>query len=136
MRKQPVVLLVEDSPTQSKEITVNLKNHGYVILDAEDGLKGLQMVYDHRPDMVVLDVNLPVMDGYQVCRRIKRDPLLASTPVILLTSEDSSDATLDGLAAGADDYIFKDVFAADNLIKTLQSFQLLANAGQDEGHNG
>lgn len=120
----PLVLLVEDSPTQAKEIAANLRKYGMEVRIAEDGLSALRMVDEYRPDLIVLDVNLPKMDGYQVCRRLKRDNATAHIPVIMLTIADSSEATISGLEAGADDYIPKDIFATDNLIATLQSFNL------------
>ncbi len=121
MTQPSLVLLIEDSPTQAKEIAATLSKHSFTVLQAEDGLTGLTMVYNYRPDVIILDVNLPQMDGFQVCHRLKRDPGTASIPVIMLTVADSSHATLAGLEAGADDYIPKDIFAAENLIATLQS---------------
>ncbi len=121
---QPLALLVEDSPTQAIEITAALKQCGFDVISAVDGLVGLDMVYEHHPVLIVLDVHLPKMNGYQVCRRLKRDSKTASIPVIMMTVADSSDATLAGLEAGADDYIAKDVFAAENLITTLNSLKL------------
>jgi len=123
MPNQPLALLVEDSPTQAIEITAALKQCGFDVISALDGLAALDMVYEQHPVLVVLDVQLPKMNGYQVCRRLKRDPQTASIPVIMMTVADSSDATLAGLEAGADDYIAKDVFAAENLITTLKSFK-------------
>jgi DNA-binding response OmpR family regulator len=124
MTPQPLALLIEDSPTQATEIAAALQSNGLDVLTAADGLTGLNMVYDHNPVLVVLDVNLPEMNGYQVCQRLKRDPQTANIPVIILTSADSSDATLAGLEAGADDYIPKDVFASDNLAAALKSFNI------------
>lgn len=121
MNSYPLILLVEDSPTQALELSSHLKRFGLNVMVAEDGVSGLRLVDEHRPDMVVLDVNLPKMDGFQVCRRLKRDPQTASIPVIMLTVADSSESTLTGLEAGADDYIPKDMFAVDNLIATMQS---------------
>jgi len=123
MTNPSLALLVEDSPTQIIEITAALKKCGFDVISAIDGLAGLDMVYEHHPALVVLDVQLPTMNGYQVCRRLKRDPQTASIPVIMMTVADSSDATLAGLEAGADDYIAKDVFAAENLIATLNSIK-------------
>lgn len=120
----PLVLIVEDSPTQAKEIEANLHRHGFRVTIAPDGLAGLEAADEFNPDLIVLDVNLPKMDGYQVCRRLKRDPKTASIPVIMLTIDDSSDATMTGLEAGADDYIPKDVFASENLIATLQALNI------------
>jgi DNA-binding response OmpR family regulator len=120
----PLVLLVEDSPTQAKEIAANLKKCGLEVRIAEDGITALRMVDEFQPDLIILDVNLPKMDGYQVCRRLKRDTATAHIPVVMLTIADSSEATISGLEAGADDYIPKDIFATDNLIATLQAFNL------------
>ena len=124
MSSQPLALLVEDSPTQAIEISAALKQCGFEVISAVDGLAGLEMVHEHHPNLVVLDVQLPKMNGYQVCHRLKRDPKTASIPVIMMTIADSSEATLAGLEAGADDYIAKDVFAGENLIATLNSLKV------------
>lgn len=125
MKKVPLALIVEDSPTQAKQIAANLSSCGFRTHIATDGPEALRAVDDHQPDLVVLDVNLPTMDGYQVCRRLKRDPNTAHIPVVMLTVADGSEATLQGLEAGADDYIPKDVFATENLIVTLKGLGLL-----------
>lgn len=124
MTTQPLALLIEDSPTQATEIAAALQDNGLAVLTAADGITGLNMVYEHQPVLVVLDVNLPQMNGYQVCQRLKRDPHTAAIPVIMLTAADSSEATLAGLEAGADDYIPKDVFASDNLAAALRSLNI------------
>lgn len=125
--KQPLALLIEDSPTQALEIVAALKAQGFEVLTAQDGVVGLEVAYQHHPVLVVLDVHLPEMNGYQVCRRLKRNQDTASIPVIMLTSVDSSAATLAGIEAGANDYIAKDEFAIENLIAALKSFNLLVD---------
>lgn len=132
MTQQPLALLVEDSPTQALEIAAGLKRQGFKVLTADDGLKALDMVYEHHPVLVVLDIQLPKMNGYQVCRRLKRDPATANIPVIMMTVADSSEATLEGLEAGADDYIAKDVFAADNLLATLHSLNIFTDGSHGQ----
>jgi DNA-binding response OmpR family regulator len=124
MTKNPVVLLIEDSITQAREIILFLKRAGIDVVHEEDGPGGLRKIYSLRPDAIVLDVNLPGMDGLQICRRIKRDPEVSGIPVIMLTSADTADATLNGIEAGADDYIPKDRFAIDNLLTTLAAMHL------------
>jgi DNA-binding response OmpR family regulator len=121
MKKNPLILIVEDSPTQAQKLTSKLVTQSYRVIVAHDGYEALQMVSQHNPDAVVLDVNLPGMDGFQVCRRLKRDQATEGLPVIMFTISDNSDATIRGIEAGADDYIPKDVFAVDNLLKSLQS---------------
>lgn len=125
MNHTPLALIVEDSPTQARQIAANLNKHGVRTAVAQDGPEGLRAVDELHPDLVVLDVNLPTMDGYQVCRRLKRDPNTAHIPVIMLTIADDFEATMQGIEAGADDYIPKDVFATENLLATLHALQIL-----------
>lgn len=125
MSEFPKVLIVEDSRTQAEQLSAQLARHGVEVLVAGDGPEALRAVDQYRPDVVILDVNLPSMSGYQVCRRLKRDEHTADIPVIMLTSSDSSDDTLRGLNVGATDYIPKDAFATDNLLATLQGIGVL-----------
>jgi DNA-binding response OmpR family regulator len=122
MDKTPLVLIVEDSPTQAKGIAAMLENHRVRTIIASDGLQGLCAASEQQPDLVILDVNLPQMDGYQVCRRLKRDKNTAHIPVVMLTVSDSSEATVQGLEVGADDYIPKDTWASENLLMALRAF--------------
>jgi len=120
------IVIVEDSPTQAKHIAALLNDMGFEVFVAYDGAEGLQLIDNVMPDAIVLDVNLPSMNGVQVCRRIKRDHNLAHIPVIMLTSADGSDDILQGLDAGAADYIPKDEYSLDNLVATLETIGLLA----------
>ena len=107
----PTVLIIEDSSTQAKLTAGQLAQHKIKVIIAEDGLEGLRCVDDYRPDLIVLDINLPKMDGYQVCYRLKRDESTRDIPVIMLTDNDASQDAFKGLEAGAVDYIPKDRFA-------------------------
>jgi DNA-binding response OmpR family regulator len=120
------VLLVEDSPMQAEEIKSVLNDYAINVLWAADGQAGLQAVTEHMPDLIVLDLNLPIMNGHQLCRRIKRDPNTSHIPVILLTATDNSDEMIKGMESGADDYVPKDQLAATTLITILQSMGLLS----------
>jgi DNA-binding response OmpR family regulator len=117
------VLLVEDSPTQAKEYSLYLQRAGYEVHIAEDGILALNLVDRVHPHVVILDVNLPGLNGFQVCRRLKRDNETAHIPIVMLTSADNANDTLQGLEAGADDYIPKDNFAIENLLSTLHTLQ-------------
>ena len=120
------VLLVEDSPMQAEEIKSVLDDYAINVIWAEDGQAGLQAVTEHMPDLIVLDLNLPILNGHQLCRRIKRDPNTSHIPVILLTASDNSDEMIKGMESGADDYVPKDQLAATTLITILQSMGLLS----------
>jgi CheY-like chemotaxis protein len=120
------VLVVEDSQTQAAQIKMVLENAGdLTVRVAHSGLDGLQLAQEVPLDLIVLDVVLPDMDGFQVCRRLKRDPVTMDIPVIMLTEKSSADATVSGLQAGADDYIPKDIFASEHLIDTLRELGVL-----------
>ena len=101
------------------------KSGPYTVTSDRNGREGLERIAVQPPDLIVLDVNLPKMDGYQVCHRLKRDENTKHIPVIMLTSNDSSEDALKGLAAGADDYIPKDVFAIEHLLSALETLGLL-----------
>lgn len=118
------VLLVEDSPTQAREIAARIRDQEMDVTVVGDGITALTTIRDKMPDLIVLDVNLPGgIDGFQVCRRIKRDSLVSHIPIVMLTSADNADDTLTGIEAGADDYIPKDAFASDNLTVTLNDLR-------------
>lgn len=119
------ILLVEDSPTQAEQIARQLGQHNLHVMIAEDGPDALRACDERDFAAVILDVNLPSMSGYQVCRRLKRDAKTAHLPVIMLTSSDSSDDTLRGLNVGATDYIPKDAFATETLLATLQGLGIV-----------
>jgi len=125
MNKIPCVLIVEDSPTQAQQIAADLSAHKIEVYVAADGPEGLRLVDEHQPDLIVLDVNLPTMSGYQISRRLKRDPNTAHIQVVMFTEAESSEDTIEGLEAGADDYIPKDEFATDNLLTSLQVIGLI-----------
>jgi DNA-binding response OmpR family regulator len=119
------VLLIEDSPTQAAQIQATLESIGLQVRVAYDGQEGLRAAIENPPGLIVLDVKLPGMDGFQVCRRLKRAPETQSIPVIMLTEKDGAQATMSGIQAGADDYIPKDIFATEHLINTLQQLGIL-----------
>jgi DNA-binding response OmpR family regulator len=119
------VLLVEDSLTQAAQIKATLEGLGFLVRVAYDGPEGLREVMEKHPDLIVLDVKLPGMDGFQICRRLKRSADTKKIPIIMLTERDEAEATRSGLQAGADDYIPKDVFATEHLIDTLQQMGLV-----------
>jgi two-component system, OmpR family, phosphate regulon response regulator PhoB len=119
------VLLIEDSKTQAAQIKATLESVGLQVRVAYDGQDGLREVMERRPDLIVLDVKLPGMDGFQVCRRLKRTPETQSIPIIMLTEKDGAQSTMSGIQAGADDYIPKDIFATEHLVNTLQQLGIV-----------
>ena len=100
------VLVVEDNP-EVRAMLVDLLSVSFEVLVAADGLAGLQSVRRQRPDLVLSDVMMPGLSGTQLCKAIKADPVIAATPVILLTARGGTDAAIEGFASGADEFVEK-----------------------------
>jgi PAS domain S-box-containing protein len=101
------ILIVEDSPTQAEQLKYLLEQHGYTVLAANSGKQALALIDKHKPLLVISDIVMPEMDGYELCRQIKSDKSNRDTPVILLTSLSNAEDVLDGLECGADNFITK-----------------------------
>ncbi|WP_053067246.1 PP2C family protein-serine/threonine phosphatase [Archangium gephyra] len=101
------VLVVDDTFLNRRVLRAMLRLDGHEVLEAEDGRQALELARAERPDLVLLDVMMPVMDGYAACAELKKDPLLADTPIIFLSSKDEPEAKVRGLRLGAADYIAK-----------------------------
>jgi CheY-like chemotaxis protein len=119
------ILLVEDSRTQALRFQLELLRYGLAIEIASSGAKGLAAARRQPPDAIVLDVDLPELDGYSVCRALKADPATADIPVVMLTRHDQAQDALSGLQVGAVDYIPKDSFAEHNLVEALRQLGML-----------
>ena len=103
------ILLVEDNPENREMLSRRLARRGFEILFAEDGAEAVEAARAERPDLVLMDLNLPVMDGWEATRRIKADPDTASIPIIALTAHAMSGDSQTALDAGCDDYDTKPV---------------------------
>lgn len=103
------ILVVDDNPDNLEVIATRLRFRGYEVEEVTNGEDALRAVGRHPPDLVLLDVMLPGIDGYEVARRIKADPSLPFIPVILVTARDSTQDKVAGLDAGADDYLTKPI---------------------------
>ena len=102
------ILIVEDDPAIRRVIALAVKSAGYQpVLECDTGDDGLTAIRRERPALVLLDVMLPGMDGIEVCRRVKSDPALATTAIILLTAKGEEHDIVTGLDAGANDYVTK-----------------------------
>jgi DNA-binding response OmpR family regulator len=101
------ILVVDDQPTNLKVLLSFLQAHNFQIYIADSGLRALNILSKICPDLVLLDVMMPDLDGFETCRRIKADERLAGVPVIFMTALDSVDDKVTGFAAGGVDYITK-----------------------------
>ncbi len=114
------ILIVDDNPTNLRLLLEVLETRGHSVLVATSGAKALQVVAQARPDLVLLDVMMPVMDGYEVCRRLKADPATAEIPVVFITANDQADSVVAGFRAGAVDYIPKP-FRQEEVLARVQA---------------
>jgi diguanylate cyclase (GGDEF)-like protein len=101
------ILVVDDDPDIARFVEVNLKSAGYDVAVANDGEEALQRAGELRPDLVLLDVMMPRIDGFEVAQRLRKNPQTANTSIIMLTAKALSADKVTGLQSGADDYIIK-----------------------------
>jgi len=101
------ILIVEDEADLADIIAFNLQRAGHTPLQASDGAAGLRLAQHERPDLVILDLMLPGIDGLEIARRLRAEPTTASIPIVMLTAKADERDQLTGLAVGADDYVTK-----------------------------
>jgi signal transduction histidine kinase len=120
------VLIVDDEPHNRQLLEVMLKPEGFLLLSAASGEEALAVVARQPPDLILLDVMMPGMDGYQVAGRIKGDAATSNIPVIMLTALDDRNARMLGLGAGADDFLTKPVERAELLVRVRNLLRIKA----------
>src|ERR1039457_7240550 len=101
------ILIVEDSPTQAKRLQHILEQHGYHVTHAANGRLALEAARHHKPTLIITDVVMPEMDGYELCRHVKSDASLADVPVFLATTLSDLDDVIHALECRADNFILK-----------------------------
>lgn len=132
MSERNKILIADDSPTVVDILTYMLSSQGFEVVVATDGVEAIKMVYQSTPDLILLDVEMPKMNGYQVCRLLKSNAETSSIPIIILTSRDQKIDRFWGLSTGADEYVIKD-FESDQLFHTIEEW--LAKTGQQPAPN-
>ena len=120
MRTPPRILIADDNPMNLDIFQTRLAVHGYEILTATDGEEALTIAREKQPDLILLDIMMPKMDGIEVCRHLKGDPALPFTPIIMVTAKADSKDIVAGLEAGGDEYLTKPVDQAA-LVARVQS---------------
>ena len=111
------IVLAEDEPQIARLVEFKLKKEGYQIVWKENGEEALKAIKADRPDLILLDVMMPVMDGYEVLRRVKEDENLKSIPVVMLTARAQERDVVKGIDLGAEDYITKPFHPAELLAR-------------------
>ena len=126
-REQKIILVVEDSPTQAIQLKTALDHEGLAVFCAVNGRMGIRMAQELHPDVVVLDVQMPEVDGYEVARALKSISDTANIPIIMFTRQDTPEAVQLGIDVGVMDYIPKDAFAYAVLTETLRQMGILGS---------
>lgn len=131
------VLIVDDIKANRVLIKTYLEKEGYSCDIAENGLEALEKARDIKPDLVLLDIQMPVMDGYQACKEMKNDPLLKHIPVVIVTALTDKEARLRSLEAGANDFLTKPINSTEllvrvkNLLKLKEYWDFLQNYSKE-----
>ena len=105
METKTTVAIIDDDNSVRKSVALNLEQEGFKVLEAEDGVKGISLVEEKKPDVIILDIKMPRKDGFQVCKELRNKGI--STPLILLTARSEEVDKVLGLELGADDYLAK-----------------------------
>ncbi|MCI0475883.1 MAG: response regulator [Anaerolineales bacterium] len=130
--EQRAILLIDDDPLIRRIVTRALSATGYQVAEASSGTEGLALAFKNPPDLILLDVMMPGMDGFQVCAALRQNSLTANVPVLMLTALDQTDSKVRGLQTGADDYITKP-FNLDELQTRIEAH--LRRSERDLGAN-
>ena len=130
--KREKVLIIEDEPDIREVIEYNLSREGYPVHSADDGLEGLRAAREEAPGLILLDLMLPGLDGLEVCRKLKEDPVTRSVPVIMVTAKGEESDVVLGLGVGADDYITKP-FSPKELLARVRAVLRRGQLREDRG---
>jgi adenylate cyclase len=134
MHDPPRILVVDDSPANVEILQMRLQAQGYEIKTAADGEEALAAVREHRPDLILLDVMMPKLDGIEVCRRLRADPAVPFVPIILVTAKSDTKDVVAGLDAGGDEYLTKpvDQAALVGRVKSMLRIKALQDIVQEQ----
>lgn len=122
MPSKPKILLIEDDTFLSGLYTTKFNMEGWEVFAATDGERGLQLAKEKKPDLILLDIILPVKDGFDVLRELKKDENIKATPVILLTNLSQKEDVNKGLQNGAVDYLIKAHFMPSEVVEKVKKY--------------
>ncbi len=131
------ILVVEDNPMNMKVVLMTLKRYGYTLLEAVDGEQALEMATREKPDLILMDIQLPKLDGMEVTRRLRQMPDFKQTPIIALSAYAMKGDREKGMEAGFDDYLSKPVNTRElpKVIEDMLSSRRGTDSGTEEEHH-
>ncbi|NUM55547.1 MAG: response regulator [Candidatus Hydrogenedentes bacterium] len=122
------ILIVDDDPTTSQVVSEHLGRNGHVCTVHRSGKKVVETLQSDRHDLIVLDVMLPHVSGFEICRRVRRDPDLYTTPILIMSAMSNEEEIVHGLSQGADDFVSKP-FDITNFLQRIESLLRTSSAG-------
>ena len=125
-------MVVDDDPDTVSILARHLQREGFAAIEAISGAECLRLVHEHRIDVILLDLMMPEMDGFQVCRSLKQDPATAEIPVIMITARDDLDARAEGMRLGVSDFLAKPVFRRQLANRIRAQLDMLATGRATE----
>ncbi len=126
------ILIVDDEPDILEFLQYNLKKEGFVVVVAQDGLQGLAAAEQHKPDLILLDIMMPEMDGVELCRQLREKKEFQDTPIAFLTARDEDFSQITALDVGGDDYITKPIKPRVLLSRINALLRRSDRAGEDD----
>ncbi|MBL7961000.1 response regulator [bacterium] len=121
------ILIVDDNKTVRTLLSINLRKENFEVLEAENGVEGLEVVNEQLPDLVISDIIMPQMDGFEFCKQVRTTSKVPMVPFMFLTSIDQVATELRGLRTGADDYLIKSNIKKEELVGKVQAMLNKAN---------
>jgi two-component system, OmpR family, alkaline phosphatase synthesis response regulator PhoP len=107
------VLIIEDDPATTRLVDYSLRHHGYQVIAAANGLEGIRKAQSEHPDLVILDVMLPGMDGFEICHRLRTEPTTSKIKILMFSAKTQDADRETGMKVGADDYLTKPAAPAE-----------------------
>ncbi len=120
MAERPTVMIVEDNEDTRELLRIALETEGFGVIAATDGVKLLPLIREHLPSLILLDLMLPWVDGFELCRAIKDNPDLNGIPIFFISAVSTDEAIEEGFRAGASEYIRKPIYIAGLLERIRQ----------------
>lgn len=130
--RAPQILVVDDDPDTVAILARHLQREGFVALEAISGLECLRIARENPVDVILLDLMMPEMDGFQVCRKLKENPATAEIPVIMITARDDLDARAEGMRLGVSDFLAKPVFRRQLANRIRAQLEMASSARANE----
>jgi DNA-binding response OmpR family regulator len=124
------ILVIEDDPAISRLVDYSLRHEGYDVIAATNGLEGIRKAHDEAPDLIILDVMLPGMDGFEICHQLRAEPDTAGLPILMFSAKAQEIDKNTGLKVGADDYLSKPAAPAEIVSRVAR---LLADKTKNAG---